>query len=51
MLDQIDLVSDERNDDVRIGLLLQFLDPVLRLLEGIRACDIVDNDGGCEQSK
>ena len=46
MLDQVNLVSDERNDDVRIGLLLQFLDPVLRLLEGIRASNIVYNNGG-----
>lgn len=32
--DEIELVSGKSNDDVLVGLTLQFLDPSLRLVEG-----------------
>ena len=45
MLGKIDFVSNQRNDNVRVGLLLKFLDPMLGLLEGLGASNVIDDDG------
>lgn len=47
MFGKINLVSNERNYYVRIGLFLELLHPVLRLFKRLRTCNVVYNDGGC----
>lgn len=49
MFSQIDLVSDKRDDDVGIRLLLELLDPVLGLFERVMASDVVYDDGRCKK--
>lgn len=47
VLSEIYLVSDERDDNVRIGLLLELLDPVLGLFEGLWEGNVVHYNCGC----
>lgn len=43
--DEIELVASEGDDDVFIGLTLEFLDPSLGLVEGSRLCNVIYDDG------